>query len=242
MSIEQIEGDIYECRFEFDDENHTLSIKSKEIFLDDLKSLSRIESAKVLILKGGNNVFCAGGDFDFLCDLKQNAEHLSDIVTGILNVSIPVIAQLDGHAIGGGFAIALYCDILVASDRKRFGFNFSDLGFTPGMGTTRLLSYLTNPNFAFEMLSSAKLYRGRELQNKNLFNHIVDDKSVASLTLDLARRLSEKPSYVLKSLKKSQIENKIKILGNALIEERKMHDFCFSKAETMDQLTQNYNL
>ena len=74
----------------------------------------------------------------------------------LLEFPVPTIAAMEGHAVGGGLVLALLCDVVVAASERRFGLNFTDLGLTPGMGSTRLLAELVGHHFAAEMLLTSR--------------------------------------------------------------------------------------
>jgi polyketide biosynthesis enoyl-CoA hydratase PksI len=158
----------------------------------------------------------------------------------LLSFSAPVIGVLQGAAVGGGLALALYCDITVAAVERRYGFNFTALGFTPGMGMTGLLPALVGASFAAEMLLSARFYSGAELQRRGLFTHLLPAAEVRPFALDLALQMIDKPREVLALTKAALAAPRRQALEAALEQEDTMHRICFSRPETIEQIREMF--
>jgi polyketide biosynthesis enoyl-CoA hydratase PksI len=206
-----------------------------------LKELARDPSVSVLVLAGRSNVFSAGATLDVLRKLCTDGslEDLS-IPTEMLNFPVPIIAALEGHAVGGGLVLALCSDMVVASESSRYGFNFSTMGFTPGMGTTALLPSLVGSAFAAEMLLTGKFYKGRELTGRGIFNHVVAKERVLPLVRDLAKCIALKPRPVLEMIKDALTTSRRVGLQDALSRERMMHKASFGDPDAWNRIKRNY--
>lgn len=214
-------------------------------FMTALDNLSKERELRVLILSGIKKVFCAGGSLQVLQKLAQGEVEVKSfysVPNKLLNFPLPVIGALEGHAVGGGLILALCCDILVASENSRYGVNFTDLGFSPGMGTTTFLPALAGYHFSSEMMFTAKLYKGSELRDRGIFNYIVPSEEVLGRSLDIARRISEKPKHVLEMLKHTLSLPRRQALQVALSYEYLMHKLCFKRPETAAIIEANYFL
>jgi polyketide biosynthesis enoyl-CoA hydratase PksI len=198
-------------------------------------------TVKVLVLTGCPDVFCAGASLDMLHTLAggKSPEDLS-IPMQMLSFPVPLIAALEGHAVGGGMALAICCDILIASENSRYGFNFTSMGFTPGLGTTSLLPEFVGTGFATEMLLTAKFYKGRDIKDRGLFNYVVPQREVRTLAWDLARSMADKPRQVLEMVKDTLTMPRRRALQQALSQERLMHKICFSGPEIWSMITGSY--
>ncbi|MDT7617093.1 MAG: enoyl-CoA hydratase [Pseudonocardiales bacterium] len=112
---------------------------------DELTAAARDETIGAVLIDGtGERAFCAGADLTELDGLDAaGAHHLllrgQRIVAAIEELPVPVVAAVDGYALGGGFEIALACPIVLASDRSRFGLPEARLGLMPGYGGTQRL-------------------------------------------------------------------------------------------------------
>lgn len=218
---------------------------SGEMITEALEKLNRFASdpqVKVLMLSGLPDIFCSGASAGLLRELNDGNISVRDIDLAVCLISypVPVIAAMEGAAIGGGLALALCSDITIASDSKRYGFNFTDLGFTPGMGTTSLLPALIGHHRAAEMMFTGKMYKGRELSESGLFNHVVPQTDVMERAHEIAGRLIDKPAHLLRLLKKELSSPRLEQLQQALKDEKRMHDICFSHDESRARLMANF--
>jgi len=220
-----------------------LSERLCEEFTGALAELAREPALRVLILAGTPKVFCAGATLESLRRIAAGEFDVKDLTIGrrILEFPVPVVGAIQGHAIGGGLLMAACCDITVASETSRYGVNFTELGFTPGMGATVLLPALVGPQFAAEMMMTAKFYKGRELKNRGLFTHIVPAADVMPLAEDIAGRIAAKPRYVLEMLKETLALPRRAGLEAAIARESQMHRICFSRPETAALIEDSYN-
>jgi polyketide biosynthesis enoyl-CoA hydratase PksI len=219
-----------------------LSQEMTTALMESLDQLADEPALKVLLICGRPEVFCSGATLETLEQIATGDVAVKDLAlpARLLSFPTPVIAALQGAAVGGGLALALYCDITVAALERRYGFNFTALGFTPGMGTTALLPALIGHSQAGEMLLSAKFYTGQELQRWNLFTHIVPAAEVYPLALDLALRMAEKSRQVLTLTKAALVLPRRQALQNALAREDLMHQICFADPETLVRIKEMF--
>jgi polyketide biosynthesis enoyl-CoA hydratase PksI len=220
-----------------------LSERLCDEFTGALADLAKDPALRVLILSGTPKVFCAGATLESLRRIAGGEVDVKDLTIArrILEFPVPVVGAIEGHAVGGGLLMAACCDITVASETSRYGLNFTDLGFTPGMGATALLPALVGPQFAAEMMMTAKFYKGRELKHRGLFTHIVPAAEVMPLALDLAARIAAKPRHVLEMLKETLSLPRRGALDSAIARESLMHRICFSRPETAALIEDSYN-
>ena len=207
-----------------------------------LKRLAGLPELKALVLTGRPDVFCAGASLDLLREIASGTLHVRDLGLPrlLLEFPMPVLAAMEGSALGGGLAWTLCCDLRVASERSRYGFNFADLGFTPELGTTALLPDLVGRSFAAEMLLTGKFYKGAELRGCGIFNCVLPQNEVLAATLDLAARMAEKPSHVLALLKETLALPRLRLAEEAVSREHLLHALCFARAEAASVVAAHY--
>ncbi len=204
-------------------------------FLHALDELERDHPPKVLILSGLPDVFCGGAEKQALLDLCEGKAAVRDLVIceRLLDGPFPVIAAMEGHAIGGGLAVAFCCDIVIAARESRYGAVFMSLGFTPGMGTTTLLAELVGPFLANEMMFTGKRFRGSELDGRGThINYILPRAEVMPRARDVAEQIAEKDTRSIQLLKHALSVKKKKLLVDARLQEDLMHRISFSFPET----------
>ena len=213
-----------------------------DVLLARLEELAGLEEARVCILRGLPDVFCAGADKDLLLELAEGNRAASDIVLPkvVLDLPIPVIAAIEGHAIGGGLALALCCDLIVLARESRYGCSFMNMGFTPGMGITRLLELAVGPYVAAEMMFGGQFFKGSRFEHATGFNYVLPRAEVFPKALQLARRIAEKPRPALTTLKRNLSLPRRQAFEETITAETFMHQLCFADPETGRRIRENY--
>lgn len=139
-----------------------------------------------VIITGNGRAFSAGGDFPFLHSLRENPVHInSDIMLNFYQtflsfrtlIPVPVIAAVNGPAIGGGACMAIACDALVTYPTVKLGFNFGKLGLHSGMAASHFLPLRMGGNSmkVNEILLTSKILSGKEASESGLVTRLVDD-------------------------------------------------------------------
>lgn len=190
---------------------------------------------KVLILQGLPDVFSGGAEKENLIGLCEGRIHVKDLLISekLIYTPFPVIAAMEGHAMGGGFVMAMCCDIVLAALESRYGAVFMLMGFTPGMGCTTLLAQLVGPFIASEMMFTGKRFRGSELAKKSTnINYILPKKEIMPKAKDIALQISEKNIKSIYLLKNTLSTKKKKLLIEARSQEDLMHRISFAFPET----------
>jgi polyketide biosynthesis enoyl-CoA hydratase PksI len=207
-----------------------------------LEELAGDERARVCLMRGLPEVFCAGAHRDLLLGLAGGELAANDIVLPkvVLDLPIPAIAAVEGHAVGGGLALALCCDMVLLARESRYGCSFMNMGFTPGMGITRLLRLAVGDYLANEMLFGGQMFKGRRLEAHSGVNAVLPRDQVWPRALRLARRVAEKPRHALTLLKRYQSLQRRRLFEETITVESFMHELCFSQPETAGRIRENY--
>jgi enoyl-CoA hydratase len=165
------------------------------------------QSIRVLVITGaGEKAFVVGNDLTQLKELDTVGAY-EQMVRGhqtflrIHENSKPVIAMVNGYALGGGFELALSCDLVVASKNAEFGFPEINLNTMPGWGGTQLAVKKMGLNRAKEMILTGKRYSALECQSFGFINRLSPVETLREDTLELARMLAEKEPFSLKMAK-----------------------------------------
>jgi len=149
---------------------------------------------RCVVITGRGGSFCAGADFRGRSPAEERPglAHERAFATyapflDVLDVEVPTIAALNGHAIGGGLGLALVCDLRVASREARYGANFARLGFHSGMAISYLLPRIVGVPAAADLLFSGRIVSGEEAAALGLVHEAVPAAEVAAA----ARRRAE---------------------------------------------------
>ena len=166
------------------------------------------EAARVMILTGAGGNFCAGGDVKTMRARRHTAaegrarvESLNRMVLRLVDFPKPTIAMVDGYAVGAGSNLALCCDLIVASDRARFGELFWKIGLVPDGGGTWLLSRVVGLARAKELIFTADVIDATEAARIGLVNRVVPATELMATTRALAEKIAAGPPAVLKMAK-----------------------------------------
>jgi polyketide biosynthesis enoyl-CoA hydratase PksI len=218
------------------------------LFVSDLEraigAIKQHADTKVIILKGTPTIFCAGADRSTLANLVTGQLKPTEITLPrvLLEISVPVIAAMEGHAVGGGFALGLCADLIVISESSRYGCNFMNMGFTPGMGTTKLLENVLSPIVAHELLYTGELRKGRDFRKHAAFNAILPKEEVFAKAMEMATRIAEKPKLSLELLKSALSLPKRKCFEETLTLETMMHQVSFADTSVQQKIAEAYVL
>jgi enoyl-CoA hydratase len=162
------------------------------------KELRGRDDVYVVILTGsGEKAFVAGADIKELNQLdvlsaKKFAERGQDVFNSIENMNKPVIAAVNGFALGGGCELALACHIRLASENVKFGQPEVNLGIIPGYGGTQRLSRLINSGRAMEYILTADMIDANEALRVGLVNHVYPQAELMSRAIEMAQKISSK--------------------------------------------------
>ncbi len=188
--------------------------------------LGENDDVRVAILTGAGRAFCAGGDLkDTEERLKTNPLGGSGIsaasgrrsIYGLLDFEKPLIAAVNGHAIGLGATLGLLCDIVVVSEKAKIGDPHVAIGVVPGDGGLAIWVLLAGPNRAKEYMMLGTLATAQEAYDLGLINHVVAPEEVMPVARGIAERLAAGPQLALQGTKVS-INNWIKAQFSSLFE------------------------
>jgi polyketide biosynthesis enoyl-CoA hydratase PksI len=213
-----------------------------EGLVEHLNAVKADTGIKVLVVTGSPEVFCSGADLDTLIKLCKRELKPVDIILSkmMLDIPVPVISAMEGHAIGGGLALGLCADVAVLAEESRYGCSFMNMGFTPGMGITKLMEHYMSPAIAQEMQYTGKFYQGRDLIGKTNFNYILPKAEVLDKANALAESMAEKPRKALAVLKRYQSMQRRKLFEETYSIETMMHELTFNEEEILKIIQENY--
>ena len=169
-----------------------------------LRGLSADQETRVVILTGNGRHFSAGGDlawFEQLGGMDKYAEvfqETSDMLEGILNAPQPVIAMVNGSAVGLGASLALCCDIVYAAENARFADPHVQVGLVAGDGGAALWPLLIGPARAKEYLLTGEAVPATEAARIGLINRVVPADELRGAVQALATKLAQSPPLAVR--------------------------------------------
>lgn len=217
-------------------------------FIKELKEtfdeISSNPTLKVVVVHGYDNYFCCGGTKDELLELSKGlTKGASEVSLEDLNFfdmflrcEIPVIAAMQGHAIGGGLSLGCFADIMVLGEECIYNAVFMKYGFTPGMGATYIIPRKLGEALGNEMLFTAQNYYGSELKERGAPVKIVKKQEVIKEAFSMAEELAERPQLSLRVLKEHLNRQIKKDLIDVVSRENGMHKITFAQPEVRNKI------
>ena len=175
---------------------------------DAIAEIDADDSVRVVILTGSGETFCAGGDLDDLQggsssggwvsestdDIRRSFSSAQRMILSLQRLEKPVIAMLNGAAVGAGFDLACACDIRIATPKARFMVAYVRIGLFPGFGGTWLYPRtLSSMGKAAEMLFTGDYMEAEEAYRLGFLNRLVPEEELESTTMEMARKIAAGP-------------------------------------------------
>ena len=185
----------------------------REQTLDELieavKSIREDASIVAAVITGsGDRAFSAGGDFQAMMKLNRaNAMHWNDRMLGlamaIRGATVPVIAMVHGHCMGGGHELALWCDLVISADDGVFGQTGAKVGACPTVGATQYIPRLIGDRLAKEMIFLCRTFPAEEAVKIGLINKVVPKADLRRATEEWCQQMRGYSGQTLRATKKS---------------------------------------
>jgi enoyl-CoA hydratase/carnithine racemase len=163
---------------------------------------------RCLVITGSGATFSAGADFKAISQRggpddppHERSYAMYEPFLAVLDLEVPVIGALNGHAIGGGFGLALVCDLRIAARGAKYGANFVRLGLAPGMAISYLLPRIVGVSRAAELMLTGRLIDGEEAERIGLASCAVDAAEVLPRSLALAAEIAANAPLAVKATK-----------------------------------------
>lgn len=187
---------------------NALNLAAMREFQELIIALEQDKTLRVLILTGaGHAAFCSGGDLVELSqypDEDSARDFIGTMGAALLRLErlpIPVIAAINGYALGGGSEIAVACDLRIVDDAVKMGFVQISMGLTPGWGAGQRLLRIVGYSKALELLLRGTVLRAPELQSLGLANQVTAQGKAFETALELAQAISQQAPDVVRGIK-----------------------------------------
>ena len=206
--------------------------------LNETLDAVNLDEVRCLILTGaGAKSFVAGADIGEMSTLtKAEGEAFgkkgNDVFRKLETFPIPVIAAVNGFALGGGCEISMSCDIRICSDNAVFGQPEVGLGITPGFGGTQRLARLVGPGMAKQMIYTARNIKADEAYRIGLVNAVYPQEELMAAAEKMAAGIAKNAPIAVRNCKKAINEGLDADMDEAIVIEEKLFGDCF---ESYDQ-------
>lgn len=198
---------------------------------------------RVIVLTGaGDKAFVAGADISYMQSLtplqaRDFARMGQGVLSRIENLSKPVLAAVNGFALGGGCELAMACDLRIASEKAKFGQPEVNLGIMAGFGGTQRLTRLVNPGLAKEMLFTADIYDAQAALKMGLVNHVAPPEGLLDFCKNMAMRIASKGPVAVRLTKEAVNQGLEMDLEKALALEADLFAVSFTTADRTEGIS-----
>lgn len=232
--LERPEDGIAVLRLNRPEARNALSQAVRQQLAAQFSALTLDASVRVIVLTGGDKVFAAGADIRAMADsgpidiLLLNNQRMWQAISSCPK---PVVAAVNGYALGGGCELAMHADIIVAGEGALFGQPEVKVGIIPGAGGTQRLTRAVGKFKAFKMLLTGQAVSARDACDMGLASEVVADDQVQARALELAREIAALPPLAVAQIKEVLLAGQDASLETALMLERKAFQLLFASED-----------
>ncbi|MGI9624859.1 MAG: enoyl-CoA hydratase-related protein [Acidimicrobiales bacterium] len=190
------------------DRRNTISLRMCDEIVDEMERLENSGGARAVIVTGAGKGFCAGADLGDLLTARER-DNIHDIYRGFLRIAhspLPVVAAVNGAAVGAGMNMALAADVIVAAESAKFDSRFLQIGIHPGGGHTWRLLNKTNEQVVRAMVLFGEVLDGQRAAEVGLAWRCVPDAELMGSARQLAERAASFPPRLQRLTKTAMAE------------------------------------
>lgn len=199
-----------------------------------LDALERAPDIGCIVLTGSPKAFAAGADIKEMAELSFPATYLDDLLgrwDRVAQRRKPIIAAVAGHALGGGFELALMCDFIIAADNARFGLPEVKLGVIPGAGGTQRLTRLVGRAKAMQLCLTGRSLDATQAERYGLVAQVVAPADLLAVAMDTARCIAAQSRTAVLMLKECVNRADETSLNEGVRFERRLFQSVFATAD-----------
>lgn len=218
---------------------NALNLALRRELARQFSELGSREEVQAIILTGDEKAFCAGADLNEYVEatpVEIASRNMHLLWGAIANCPKPVIAAVNGYALGGGCELAMHADIIVAGMSAVFGQPEVKVGLIPGGGATQRLSRAIGKFAAMRLLMTGANLGAAEARTLGLISTLVEDEQVIPEALKIAQEIAAQPAFAIRQIKELVLESMNASLETGLRQERKAFQLMFSTPEKTERI------
>jgi len=218
---------------------NALNLELRREIAAQFRDLGSRDDVRCIVMTGNDKAFCAGADLNEYVDatpteiIGRNMPLLWDAVA---DCPKPVIAAVNGYALGGGCELAMHADIIIAGESAMFGQPEVRVGLIPGGGATQRLTRAVGKFVAMKLLMTGEPLTAAAAASSGLVSTVVADDQVLPEALKLAGEIAGLPAFAIRQIKELVLESMNGSLAAGLRQERKAFQLMFSTTEKTERM------
>jgi len=213
---------------------NALNAQVREELALHFRALAQRKDVRAIVLTGGEQFFVAGADikeFASATPIEMYRRHTEYLWEAISRCPKPVIAAVNGFALGGGCELAMHCDLIVAGESARFAQPEVKLGLMPGAGGTQRLVRAVGKFQAMRIALTGCMVKAPEALAMGMLSEVVADDQTLPRALELAAQIAALPPLAVEQIKEVMLAGADLPLESALVLERKAFQLLFDSAD-----------
>ena len=223
---------------------NALNAATRQELRNAIGEIEKDGNVRVVIITGaGEKAFISGADITAFKDatpimMEESASTLGQqLFSDIENLSVPVIAMINGFCLGGGLELAMCCDIRIASENARFGQPEINVGILPGGGGTQRLPRLIGWGRAKELIYTGRIIEATEAEKLGVVDKVVPPERLEEEVKQLAETIAGKSPLIIKLVKKAINKGMYTDLAAGLAYEKANFALCFATEDRIEGVT-----
>lgn len=216
------------------DVKNALNAQVREELAGHFRALAKRRDVRAIVLTGGDQFFVAGADikeFASATPIEMYRRHTEYLWEAISRCPKPVIAAVNGFALGGGCELAMHCDLIVAGESARFAQPEVKLGLMPGAGGTQRLVRAVGKFQAMRIALTGCMVKAPEALAMGMLSEVVADDQTIPRAVELAAQIAALPPLAVEQIKEVMLAGADLPLESALVLERKAFQLLFDSAD-----------
>ena len=237
---EQVGEGVVLLRINRPERMNALSMSVRESLAEEFNAMAADEATRCVVITGDEKAFAAGADVGELAERKPIDDAFAKSRTAWLAMEKfpkPIIAAINGFALGGGCELAMHCDIIIAGEGAKLGQPEVKLGIMPGAGGTQRFLRVTGKFSAMRWLLTGDMMSAAEALRVGLVSEVVPDAEVLSHSLALAAKIAKLAPLAVEAIKEVVLMGADAPLSTALILERKAFQLLFASEDRTEGIS-----
>ena len=226
------------------DRPEALNALNSQVLTDLDAAIDEVENDSeiyVAVLTGAGRSFVAGADIGEMkgfssVEGKKFGVHGGNVFLKLENMSKPVIAAINGFALGGGCELSMSCDIRLASEKAKFGQPEVGLGITPGFGGTQRLARIVGVSNAMELILTARTIKAEEAQRIGLVSHVYPAEELMDKAIELANAIAANAQVAVRQSKAAIRRGMQTDMATGTAFEAEAFGLCFATEDQKDAM------
>ncbi len=222
----------------------------KEDFLELRAAIYEMDAdddVRVLVIKGAGHCFSAGGNLSgagtskpTVADNRDSLVAIDSVIAAIQKIEKPVIAQVETYAVGGGFSLALACDLIFACENAKMSSNFLRVALCPEMGSMLFLPMTVGMYRAKEIWFSGRMIGAQEAYQLGLASKVCSAETIDEEVFEYAKDIAKMPKINVRMMKKITNSTIFQALDYILSCDQQNTPLCLESKENLDYLVANF--